>query len=181
MKFYTLTLISFQNSNPGATFQSNLLLFSDKCDIIKSTRETQKTFILKHLKETAEVKENKIEQTFLLSTSSDTSLSGYKISIPTTTYYLFINEIEVTKKTKEEKEAALQPGDIVTLKPEALEEAIRQSITDLRNTKIAKITQILQNNKVRIMICANNRNPESTDYMGRTTIVPISWLQKIYV
>ena len=183
MKFYTLTHISYNTLRGFDSLQSNLLLFSDKCDKIIKAQTQQEKYIRQHLSETLE---DKNISTFEKSASSDnTQLNSVILKTPSRIHMLIVNEITAEPKTDDN----IEPGDFVTLKKEAIE-AIREllrvnpSYSGVKtNLKLARVVgEGNTENDVKIMVCATNASQySSTSEMGAIYLTPKSYLKKVYL
>jgi hypothetical protein len=189
MYFYTLTHVTYDKRRPiEATLQSNVLLFSEKYDIIYSTLQQQEQYIIQHLKETHEIKDIKTEHAVAnLRIGLDTTRTPLNSIIETPTYVhlLVINQLFAEEKTEDEKDKALQLGDFVVLKQEA-QDAIRARLVDNipRNLKLAKIISIDTDDTATIMCLAldtSTSSPTNTDYVGARCTIPLKWLRRIYL
>lgn len=180
MKFYALTYINFDKAKGIATsLQSNLLLFSDKCDIILATKQAQKESIIRHLTET----HGKTVQTQETSTTCDKVINNTCITADNAVHLLIVNVVEAIPKSNND---IVTLGDFVTLKPEAVE-AIRtmETLPSYRGTpsnlKLAKVIKDETEN-VEIMLCAaQTANLTSTEHMANKYTVPKNFLKKVYI
>lgn len=181
MKFYALTHVSFDKTKDfSSTLQSNLLIFSDKYDIIVSTKQAKKEDIIQHLKQTLDKKAISTQET---TTTCDLSITNTCIVADNLVHLLIVNVVEATPRTKKEE---LIPGDFVTLTPEAVE-AIQTMENNLNynelpsNFKLGKVIEVLKD-KIKIMICAiKTSNPTNTNYMTGQYVVPKTFLKKVYI
>ena len=179
MKIYTLIYVTFDTTK-SQNFNASVLLFSDNYDKIIRAKATQKESIIKHLEEV--YGKSNIEEIYVPCTS-DANLTNYCYKAKTSYHMLVVSTITAEPKTNKEKVEALNVGDLVTIKPEALEATKYNDAADIKYLKVAKITDISQT-EARIMFCAL-QNPSahinSTSGMAANKIVPISWLQKLYI
>lgn len=180
MKFYALTYVSFDKNKGFATsLQSNLLLFSDKYDIIAATKQAQKESIVRHLTETL----GKPIQTQETIPTCNTAIYNTCITAGDAVHLLIINTVEAIPKSSNED---LDLGDFVTLKPEAVE-AIRtmENVSNYRGVpSTLKIAKVIKKNAetIEVLICAiKTPNLTSTDCMAQRHTVPKDFLKKVYI
>ena len=180
MKLYAVYFTYFKKSNISQTLNTNLLLFSEKYSIIEQTVEKQKNYIIQHIKDTYETDIYTVENTI---PQNKSNLQSVQIQHNDLIYLITVNEIQAEPKTEEFKTEELKPGDLVTLKPEAIEQLKIYPSQYNTNTTISiyKIVSIL-GDKVDALVCAvKTDRPSDTTQMGARHSVPKAWLKKVYL
>lgn len=180
MKFYALTYVNFDQSKGfTASLQSNLLLFTDKYDIIMATKQAQKESIIRHLTET----HGKAIQTQETVPTCEATIYNTCITAGSTVHLLIINTVEAIPKSTNEP---ITPGDFVTLTAAGIEAIQSMETTSAYRgapscMKLAKVLKT-ETEQIEIMICAVKLlNNGSTEYMGQKYRIPKDFIKKVYI
>ena len=174
MTFYTLTIIYYKKDQINSSFNTNLLLFSDKYDIIRARLEKQKEDLINFIKEAHEVKESNIDiSTPRYTTNPNTLYESYVITAKEHTWIIFISKLEKTEKTNESPVL----NDFVKLKPEAIEVLKQDGSYNISSDML--IGQVVAISKQTTRVCELVFKDPTHGHRNHIATVPSNFLQKV--